>query len=140
MGRGIHEPGDVPGEKCAIDNAPQKPLHAKLQAAGGGACPKVTHKKAAHDKQRGLYDVHPQVHSVAFEPHVKTVAQHIAGVLVIRFGARGFAILDEQPADVAPKPTHLRRVGVGLMVRMLMMHPMDNNPTSGRLLQIADTE
>ena len=94
----------------------------------------------ADQEQRGLNRVDPEVHQVAFEPHVERVAENVAGIFVIRFGAGRFAILDEQPTDVAPEPAHLRRMRIGLMVGVLVMQPMDDNPPGGRLLQIADAQ
>ena len=83
---------------------------------------------------------HPDVHQVPLQPHVERIAQDVAGVLVIRLGFGRLAILDEQPADVAPEPIDHRRVRIGFMVGVLMMQPMHEHPPRGRLLQIADAQ
>src|SRR3954469_6027594 len=85
-------------------------------------------------------DVDPEVPEVPLEPHVERIAEDIAGILVVGFGGRSVAVLDEEPSNVAPKCADARRMRVGLMVGMLMMQPMNDDPPCGRLLQVAHAQ
>src|SRR3954465_12425465 len=85
-------------------------------------------------------DVDPEVPEVPLEPHVERIAEDIAGILVVGFGGRGMAVLDEEPTNVAPKCADPRRMRVGLMVGMLMMQPMNDDPPGWGLLQIAHAQ
>jgi uncharacterized protein involved in copper resistance len=45
---------------------------------------------------------------------------------------------EEQPSNMPPKEIDQRRMGVGTMIAVLMMHAVDRNPTGWRVLKRAD--
>src|SRR4051812_46371052 len=53
---------------------------------------------------------------------------------------RQAAVLEDQPAHVAPEEAHQGTVRIGAIVGVLVMHPMDRDPACRRVLQRADAQ
>ena len=83
--------------------------------------------------------IHSQRH-VALEAHVERIAQDVARVAIVGAGRARARVLDEQPAHVPPQEVHQRRMRVGLLVGVLMMNPMRDDPAGRRVLQAADAQ
>src|SRR4051812_371275 len=136
----INAPRYVPRIDRAIDDAPKQPLKANLITAGKRAAQPVSEAEPGCKKQSSMKNIHPEVQQVSLETHVEPVAENVARIFVIRLGRRRVPVFDKQPTDVAPERAHLRRMRISLVIGMLMMDPMDNDPAGGRLLQVANSE
>ena len=78
--------------------------------------------------------------TIALEPLVEAVAQEVAGVALVDAEPVQLAVLDQDPAHVAPEEIDQRAVRVGLLVGVLVVPAMDGDPARRRVLQAADAE
>src|ERR1700680_4938498 len=65
---------------------------------------------------------------MAIEHHIEPVPQHVLGVSIVNAEAVEVLVLHQQPTHVAPEEIDQRAVGILLLVRVVMMAPMNRHP------------
>jgi len=74
------------------------------------------------------------------QPRVQWIPHDVFGVALDHWAAFHAFHSNQQPTDVSPEEAHERAVRVLIVVRMMMMLPMDRDPMRRRVLDTASTQ
>lgn len=80
-------------------------------------------------------NVDQQPGMAAMEPHVEPVLEHVLRVFLERAQRVQLGVLDDQPAQMPPEEADQGAVRIGPLVGMLVMHPVDRDPSARRTLE-----
>ena len=84
--------------------------------------------------QHGMRDVHEEPSILSLEPQVKRISKQIAHITLVVACSVQVAISTDDPAHVSPEKVDQGRMWVGLIVAVLMVHPVNRDPPCRAIL------
>ena len=114
VGHRVDRPGDVPDADRSQQHAPDEQAQAKLQSGQPIAAGQPRGNHSGDEIERGMSQINPHRQQRPLQTHVERIAQHVAGKPLVGRGRADVAVLDKQPAHVAPEEAGPGRVRIGM--------------------------
>jgi hypothetical protein len=140
MGDRVDRPGAVKHDDRAHEHSPDEQAGGELAGAGQRAGGKPADREANRGDQGRVGHVDPKPRAAALERDVEGIAEQVADIPLIAEHVAVVAVLHQQPAHVPPEEPGQRGVGIGLLIRLLVVHAVDRDPAGGRILERADAK
>lgn len=84
--------------------------------------------------------IDPHVYEVPFQAKIELVLQNVTCIAVVEISRANIIVLISELSHVSPTEIDERGMRIGLLIRVLVVHPMDGDPMGGSILKTADTE
>ena len=139
VGNRIDGPGAVQNKNGSDGDAPDVIAGSVLQGSGASV-DEVPDQGSDKRHQYRVGDKDEEPAALSLQSQVKRITEQVTHVALVVDGAVEVAVSDHDPTHVPPQEIDQRGVWIGLFVAVLMMHPMDRDPSCRRILQIAHPE